>query len=179
MPFMARWAKPLASTLEIDPMTPSNKSAQASQDWTKWLLPAVLIVAAAVFFLQKGEETGTGQSAKIAKETTQINAATLENDIIANIERLRVALPKVSDPASAQAAVSEVRQISNRLAQLKSSEQQLPAEARKSVSDALSTKVTELNLLLERILKEIDYLSGEAKPAIDTLKTELANFSKA
>jgi len=160
-------------------MTPSNKSAPARQEWTKWLLPAVLIVAAAVFFLQKGKETGTAQSTAPAmyQDSTKINPATLE--IIANIERLRVALPKVSDPASAQAAVREVREVSSRLAQLKSSAQQLPSEARKSVSDALSTKVTELNLLLERILKEIDYLSGEAKPAIDTLKTELANFAKA
>jgi hypothetical protein len=160
-------------------MTPSNKSAPARQEWTKWLLPAVLIVAAAVFFLQKGKETGTAQSTAPAmyQDSTKINPATLE--IIANIERLRVALPKVSDPASAQAAVREVREVSSRLAQLKSSAQQLPSEARKSVSDALSTKVTELNLLLERILKEIDYLSGEAKPAIDTLKMELANFSKA
>jgi hypothetical protein len=30
-----------------------------------------------------------------------------------------------------------------------------------------------------RIIKEINYLSGEAKPAIDTLKTELADLSKA
>ena len=162
-------------------MTPSNKSAPARQEWTKWLLPAVLIVAAAVFFLQKGKETGTAQSTAPAmyQDSTKINPATLENDIIANIERLRVALPKVSDPASAQAAVREVREVSSRLAQLKSSAQQLPSEARKSVSDALSTKVTELNLLLERILKEIAYLSGEAKPAIDALKTELANFLKA
>jgi hypothetical protein len=36
-----------------------------------------------------------------------------------------------------------------------------------------------LESILDRIIKEINYLSGEAKPAIDTLKTELADLSKA
>ncbi len=185
--------------------TPSSESASAGksvrQDRARWLFPALLIVAAAVYFLQKPEETKTAQeinqstttvaqqapaketaqigAASTAKETAPVTAATLENDIETNIERLRVALPKVSDPASAQAAVSEIRDVSNRLAQLKSAAEQLSAEARKSVSDAVSARMSELNKLLDRIMKEINYLSGEAKPAIDTLKTKLADLSKA
>jgi hypothetical protein len=186
---------------------PSYKTASARGDRARWLLPALLIAAAAVYFLQTREETRTVQetaelnpatateraqiaevtpatakqtdqiAAAAAKETAQLTA--IENDIATNIERLRVALPKVSDPATAQTAVSEIREISNRLVQLKSTAQQLSAEARKSISGAVSAKISDLNSILDRIIKEINYLSGEAKPVIDTLKTELSNLSKA
>ena len=43
----------------------------------------------------------------------------------------------------------------------------------------VSPKMSDLNSILDRIIKEINYLSGEAKPAIDTLKTEPADLSKA
>ena len=181
-------------------------SGPSSQSWAYWLLPALIIAGAALYLLPKREETRTAQETNqvtpqpapvketaevtpaTAKEGAQIAAAaaketaeltTIENDIATNIERLRVALPKVSDPASAETAVGEIREISNRLAQLRSTAQQLSAEARKSVSGALSAKMSDLNSILDRIIKEINYLSGEAKPAIDTLKTELADLSKA
>ena len=161
----------------------------ASRDWLRWLLPALVIAGAALYFLPKREVAqDIGHSATTApqavpqqapaKETAQVTAATLENDIAANIERLRVALPKVNDPASAQAAVNEMREISSRLAQLKSQSQHLPAEVRKPVVDAVSAKISELNSALDRIIKQISFLNEEAKPAIDTLKTELASLSK-
>jgi len=168
---------------------PSYQSASAGkaggQDWGRWLLPALVVGAAAFFLLQNREETNTAQRTVIeaqqppAKERAQITAATLENEIVASIERLRVALPKVSDPASAPAAVNEIREISSRFAQLKSASQQLSAEVRKPIWDAFSARVSELNSSLDQIIKQIKFLSEEAKPAIDTIKTELANLSKA
>jgi hypothetical protein len=107
-----------------------------------------------------------------------VRQADKENDISANIERLRVALPKVNDPASAQAAVNEMREISSRLAQLKSQSQHLPAEVRRPVLDAVSAEISELNSALDRIIKQISFLNEEAKPAIDMLKTELTSLLK-
>jgi len=142
-----------------------SASSSSSQGWANWILPALLIAAAAFYFLPQ-------------QKTAQEIAASLQNDIGAGIERLRVALPKVSDPLTAQSAVSEIKDVSKRLAELKTAALQLPAEAQKTVSDALSAKISELDAIIDRITKQINYLSGEAKPAIDTLKTELGNLSK-
>jgi len=106
------------------------------------------------------------------------SAVTLQNDILTNITRLQTALARIKDPASAQAAVGEIRDISGRFASLKSAAQQLTPEARQALAQAVQQRVPDLNSTLDRIGNEIN-LGGEARPVIDTLKNELASLSKA
>ena len=193
-------ATPAATTSPVFKGAPAGKTA--SQDWSRWLLPALVVAAAAFYLLQKREDAKTAQTPvqsevivpqaaqpqavpqeapkeAAAKETAPLTAAALENDIGAALERLRVALPKVTEPASAQAALNEIREISSRLAQLKSESQHLSAEVTKPVSEALSAKLAELNTALEQIIKHINFVNNEEKPAIDRLKTELGSLLKS
>lgn len=200
-----RQVTPAATSSPV--ITGASAGSTTSQDWSRWLLPALVVAAAAFYFLQKREDAKTAQApvqsevtvpqasqpqaapqaaaketaAKeaAAKETAPVTAAALENDITATLERLRIALPKVTEPASAQAAVNEIREISSRLAQLKSESLRLSAEAAKPVSAALSAKLAELNAALEQVIKQINFVNDEEKPVIDKLKTELGSLLKS
>jgi hypothetical protein len=123
------------------------------------------------------------QPAPVSTSATIVSSAastpaTLENDILANISRLRAALQTVKDPASAQAALGELKAISDRFGRLKSVAQQLSPESRKALATAIANRVPDLNGLIDRIGSEFN-LSGDAKPAMDTLKSDLASLSKA
>lgn len=174
----------------------------SSRSWAYWVLPALIAAGAALYLLPTGEPqrtaTQNGRDARPAdasqaKPAAPIStaggmpsptpvgaskAAGLQNDILTGISRLQVALNRIKDPASAQAAVAEIRDISSNFARLKTIALQLSPEERKAVAAAVSARMPDLNMILDRIGNEIN-LSGEARPAMDTLKTELASLSKA
>ncbi|MBJ7533858.1 DUF937 domain-containing protein [Rhodomicrobium vannielii ATCC 17100] len=106
------------------------------------------------------------------------SAVALQNDILTNISRLQAALAGIKDTGSAQAAIGEIRDISDRFASLKSKAQELTPEARQALAQAVQQRVPDLNSTLDRIGNEIN-LGGEAKPVMDTLKNELAKLSRA
>ncbi len=116
--------------------------------------------------------TMTPATAPSAGQGVQSTSATLENDILANIFRLRASLQTIKDPASAQAALGDLRDISDRFTKLKVVAQQLSPETRKALAAAVASKVPDLNSLLDRINNEMNW-TGEAKPAMDTLKNTL------
>lgn len=179
------------------PAAARASASGGSRNWVYWLLPALIIAGAALYLLPAGDEARTAQD--INKSTmaqskpapspamggmpspTPVGAskaAGLQNDILTTISRLQVALNRIKDPASAQASVAEIRDISGQFAKLKSIAQELSPDERKAVAAAVAAKMPDLNTIFERIGTEINQ-SGEAKPAMDTLKIQLANLSKA
>src|SRR5258706_909287 len=116
--------------------------------------------------------TMTPATAPSAGQGVQSTSATLENDILANIFRLRASLQTIKDPASAQRALGDLRDISDRFTKLKVVAQQLSPETRKALAAAVASKVPDRNSLLDRINNEMNQ-TGEAKPAMDTLKNTL------
>ncbi len=169
-----------------------ESSAMRSQlRWVYWVLPAVIAAGAALYFLSNGNETQTAEGVNPASNKAAARgpiaspapvgasqAAGLQSDILTAIARLQVALQKIKDTASAQAAAGELKDISRQFARLKSIAQQLTADERKAVAASVSARAPDLNSLIDRIGSKVT-LSGEAKPAMDTVKTELANLSKA
>ncbi len=175
---------------------PAPASSTSSRSWAYWLLPALVLAGAALYLLPTPQESKTAQD--INKNTTTVakdglapapmqntaatpaipTAATIENGIVANIGRLRNALQTIKDPGSAQAALGELRDISAQFGRLKAMAQQLSPDARKAMAAAVASRVPDLNGLIDRLGSEMN-LSGEAKPAMDMLKTELVNITKA
>ncbi|MFT4078992.1 DUF937 domain-containing protein [Rhodomicrobium sp.] len=194
-----------------------SASTGGSANLAYWLLPALIIAGAALYFWpnenrvqQEAEQINrntrtTAPEAKIGEPTTTrtgeagrnaaindstaplppqpsqvagTSAVALQNDILTNISRLQTALGRIKDSGSAQAAIGEIRDISDRFASLKTRAQELTPEARQALALAVQQRVPDLNSTLDRIGNEIN-LGGEAKPVLDTLKNELAKLSKA
>jgi hypothetical protein len=170
--------------------------SSTSRNWAYWLLPALIAAGAALYLLPTQQESRTAQDINkntniAAKDTAApqrdlqttaappaVNtAATLENDIVANIARLRTSLQTIKDPASSQAALSELKEISSQFSKLRALAQQLPLETRKAIAAAVAARVPDMNSLIDRMGTQLN-LSEEAKPAIDNLKSELVSISK-
>jgi hypothetical protein len=181
--------QPAAST-----RTRTEDTSGSSRQWAYWVLPAIVLAGLAAYFLPRNTGTETAQDTRqaarpettVARQTPRevqpttvaaVTPASLENDIMSNVTRLRTALQGIKDTASAQAALPELREISNHLARLNGLAQQLPAETRKTVAQAVSSKVPDLNTMFERVT-EIS-ANNEAKPAIDTLRSHLNGLTKA
>ena len=194
--------------LASEPVTPSasfrrqpasTAQSSPSRSWAYWLIPALILAAAALYLLPEQQASRTAQD--INKNTTIVakdnavlppareapsstlataggpTAATLENDIVTNIARLRNAMQTIKDPGSAQAALGELKDISAQFGRLKAMAQQLPLETRKALAAAVASRVPDLNGLIDRVGSETN-LGGEAKPAMDSLKSELVSISK-
>jgi hypothetical protein len=171
-------------------------------EWLYWLVPAIALAFAAVYFLP-GEQTapsfpGAVKSTLASREPAALPPAeygaaplpalsataasdsigSLENDIITNIAKLRASLQGIKDPASARTSLGELKGISARFTKLKAAAQQLSPKARKALATAVAAKVPDLNVLLDKIASQAT-LNTEAKPAMDTLKLELVSLSKA
>ncbi len=178
-----------AAAISRRPPAPQSSS---SRTWAYWLLPALVLAGAALYLLPQ-QETRTAQDINknttiVAKETPAAApapqtaaapaTASLENALVANIGRLRNALQTIKDPGSAQSALGELKDISAQFTHLKTMAQQLSPESRKALAAAVASRVPDLNGLIDRIGADMN-LSGEAKPAMDMLKTELVNITKA
>ncbi len=179
--------------------TPPVQSSSSSHRLF-WLLPALILAGLAIYLLPIKEETRTAQDVnnKAATESKTTAAlpsaqepapvstvtaaaeptpATLENDIVANIARLRASLQTIKDPATATAALGEIKDISAQFGRLKGIAQQLSPEARKTLAAAVASRVPDLNGLIDRLGSQTEF-SGEAKPAMDSLKFELVGITK-
>ncbi|MBT3070031.1 DUF937 domain-containing protein [Rhodomicrobium sp. Az07] len=200
---------------------PRAATASGGANWAYWLLPALIIAGAALYFwpsenrTQEAQQinrntrmvtpapesaTGSAPSATPFPSRTETqqsatndsaapmppqqsavagtSAVALQNDILTNISRLQAALARITDSGSAQAAMDEIRAISDRFASLKSKAQDLTPEARQALAQSVQQRVPDLNSTLDRIGNEIN-LGGEAKPVMETLKSQLAKLSKA
>ncbi|MFY9642911.1 MAG: DUF937 domain-containing protein [Rhodomicrobium sp.] len=164
-----------------------------------WLVPALILAGLAIYLLPIKEETRTAEDSNnktstVSKTTAATEPApapvvpvttaseatrvSLENDIVANIARLRASLQTIKDPATAKAALAEMKDISAQFGRLKGIAQQLPPEARKTLAAAVATRVPDLNGLIDRLGSQTDF-GGEAKPAMDSLKSQLVGITKA
>jgi hypothetical protein len=180
-------------------LSATTQERSTSRSWAYWLIPALAAAAIVAYFLPPREETRTAQETRPAPaDSAQLQpapqreaapvpasapalgnaATTLENDIVANISRLRASLQNIKDSGSAQAAMAELKDISAQFGRLKVMAQQLTPEARKALAAAVAARVPDLNGLIDRIGSDTNF-SGEAKPAMDNLKSELLSISKA
>jgi hypothetical protein len=187
--------------------TAVEPAPSSSRNWAYWLLPALILAGAALYLLPTGEERRTAEINQTTQQTAPkeparlapaaktelqpapvsttppaepaITTGTLESDIVANIGRLRTTLQNMKDPASIQASLGDLKDISGRFSRLRAVAQQLTPEARKALAAAVASKVPDLNALLDRIGTEINNAGADAKPAMDTLRSDLAGLSKA
>ncbi len=153
-----------------------------AQSWAYWLLPAMILAGAAIYLLPSRVEKGAVDEANktpvAARQTAQVSPApTLENEIVANIGRLRAALQNVKDPGSAQASLTELKNISDQFDRLKVAARQLTPENRKALAATVASRVPDLNNLIDRVGTDQN-LGSVAKPDMDTLKATLVGFSK-
>jgi len=202
------FSQPTQSTTSDRFRRPSAAVAEekSSRNWAYWAIPALVAAGVAVYLLPPREDTRTAQAPAPApvKEQAQLQpsqqpaprsnfqpsavpaagavlgpaAVALENDIVSTISRLRTSLQTIKDTGSAQGALNDLRDIGAQFGRLKAQAQQLSPDARKALAGAVAARVPDLNGLIDRLGSEGTASGGEAKPAMDNVKSDLLSISK-
>lgn len=141
--------------------------------------PAQTAPAQTTEALKASVPDATSPTTEAVDQRLRATVGTLENEASASLDRLLAVLPKLNDSASAQAAVTEIREISSHLAQVHSDSLKLSADAGKTVSDAFSAKLGKINADLEQILRQFSFMNEEEKTTFYKLKADLDALFKS
>lgn len=163
--------------------TPANKAMNAPKEVQasgssamKWLIPALLVVAAILFLpkmLRKASDT-----AEVAKDQADgmVSATTESTKIISDasglIKDATTNIASIKDEATATAAVPKLQDITTKLGGLTNLVAGLPAPLQKTVADALRPWVGKLRDVAQPVLA-LPIVGPRVKPTVDALLLQL------
>jgi hypothetical protein len=113
----------------------------------------------------------TSQAVDSAASAVQ-NAAQVGDDLKGAVGNLTDSFTKITDPASAEAAIPKLKEISTKVDSLNALASKLPADARSSISSVLGTSMTKLKEVSEKAMA-IPGVSEKLKPVVEPLMKKL------
>jgi hypothetical protein len=143
--------------------------AESVQPAARWLLPAVLGLAALalIFVLYRSRPSGVEQP-QILDQTSQLRAE-LHDVVGSTTDTLR----SVTDPASAEAALPKLEAARKTMDEFRSAAAQLPPEARSKFDELLQSGVEGIKEQSER-LATLPGVGDKIKPVLDDLMTRFS-----
>ena len=142
----------------------------------KWLIPALLVVAAILFLpkmLRKGSDTAPvvqDQADGMVSATTE--STKIISDASGLIKDATTNIASIKDEATATAAVPKLQDITTKLGGLTNLVAGLPAPLQKTVADALRPWVGKLRDVVQPVLA-LPIVGPRVEPTVDALLIEL------
>jgi hypothetical protein len=143
-------------------------AASASRNWLYWLIPLLAVAGLLFYLFARPAEQVTQQVQSLTVSGLDIGKQV--NDSVAN---LRSTLGSITDVASAQAALPQLRDVGAQIDKVGSLIQQLTPEQRRSLAGLVNPVMSTLNQLFDKVLA-IPGVADVLKPTIDVLKASLA-----
>jgi hypothetical protein len=150
-------------------------AASATNKWLYWLIPAAAAAAVAAllfYLLAKPTEQVARQDVTVGQSLV-VGGLNIDKQVNDSIANLRTTLAGITDAASAQAAIPQLREAAAQIDKVGGLSAQLSAEQRKLLAGIVSPSLPTLNQLLDKVLA-IPGVADVLKPTIDTLKAKLA-----
>jgi len=154
-----------------------SAGASTSSNWAYWLIPAVALAAVLLYLFTRPGEQVT-QPAPTAAPSASVASADLGKQATDTLTSLRTSLQKITDSASAAAAVPKLQDAKNQINDLRGQVEKLPAEQRKTVAGMVNSTVQAVNELFDKVLA-IPGVSEQLKPIVDAMKADLATLTAA
>jgi hypothetical protein len=154
-----------------------SAAASTSSNWAYWLIPAVALAAVLLYLFTRPGEQVT-QPAPTAAPTASVASADLGKQATDTLASLRTSLQKITDSASAAAAVPKLQDAKNQINNIRGQVEKLPAEQRKTVAGMVNSTVQAINELFDKVLA-IPGVSEQLKPIVDAMKADLATLTAA
>ncbi len=155
-------------------------AASGAPNWMYWAIPLVLIAGGGLWYLMNhgSEEQVTEQVTRPATtaQSAVVGGIDIGKQLGDSLNSVRTSLQDVTDGASATAAVPRLREATAQVDKVNSLLAQLSADQRKTVTGVAASANATLNQSFDKVLA-IPEVSQELKPAIDTLRTKLADLS--
>jgi hypothetical protein len=155
--------------------------------WPYWLAALIVAIALGEYALQRPTEHTVTQSNTVGQPSTRtvgmapadltVDGVNLANQVNSSIGTLKVALPTITDDASAQAALPKINDASAQLDGITARVAKLSPEARSALAKLIVAASPEINQMCEKILS-MPGAGTLAKPAIDNLRAKLDALAK-
>lgn len=166
----------------------SSRAAMATPQmatWPFWLAGLAILAGLGWMYmagrdgLRVAEETSRPAPREtVGSGTPNQTAAELTSQLTKSVEGMRTTLQGITDPASAQAAMPKLQQMTADLDKLNNATTQLPPQARSLVAAQLASLMPAFNQICDRVLA-IPGVAGVAQPLIDLMRTKLRTMSQA
>jgi hypothetical protein len=155
--------------------------------WPYWLAALVLAIGLGEYLLQRPTEPTVTQSQTVTQPSTRtvgmapadltVDGVNLANQVNSSIGALKVALPTITDDASAQTALPKINDASAQLDGITARAAKLSPEARSALAKLIVAALPDINQMCEKILSTPG-AGALAKPAIDNLRAKLDALAK-
>ena len=172
-------------------MVASRQAAAATSQqmptWPFWLAGLAVLAGLGWMYTanrdnaQVAEQTrrpGTTTIETTGAGTPNQTAAELTGQLTRSVEGMRTTLQGITDPASAQAAMPKLQQMTADLDKLNAVTTQLSPETRSLVASQVAGLMPTLNQLFDRVLA-IPGVASIAQPLIEAMRTKLSTMSRA
>lgn len=161
-------------------------ASAAPRTWPLWALGFAALVGFGLYLsghdssqLAEHQPTpATQASTTVGSRTPDIaTAAELKSELSASVSAVRVAILGMTNAATANAALPQLRQAAARLDRLHTKVEELPPGARQGVANVLAPTAARLNQLFDKVLSSPE-VAGVAKPTIDEVRSKLSALSR-
>ena len=155
----------------------TRRSAQAvpSSNWLLWAIPA-LAVAALLLWLFAGPTQQVVQQGVNTAQSLMVGGIDLGKQVTDSLNTLRTTVTSVTDPASAEAALPKLREVTSQIDKVSGTLGQLSDAQRRVLAGLVSPMLSVLNQLFDKALA-IPGVAEVINPTIDTLKSKLATLT--
>jgi hypothetical protein len=150
----------------------SAQAAASSTNWLLWAIPALVIAALLFYLLARPGEQVVQQGVTTAQNIT-VAGMNVGKQVTDTVAGLRTTLGSITDPASAQAALPQLREATAQLDKVTGVLGQLSASQRAVIAGLVNPVMSTLNQLFDRVLA-IPGVADIIKPTIDALRIRLA-----
>jgi len=153
----------------------SAQAAASSTNWLMWAIPALAIAALLFYLLARPGEQVVQQGLTTAQNIT-VAGMNVGKQVTDTVAGLRTTLGSITDPASAQAALPQLREATAQLDKVTGVLGQLSTSQRAIIAGLVNPAMSALNQLFDRVLA-IPGVADIIKPTIDALRVKLATLT--
>jgi Bacterial protein of unknown function (DUF937) len=150
----------------------AGAATSAIPAWLYWLVPLVILAGILWYVLNNQTEQVTQQPVT-PTQSVVVGGVDITKQLNDSLTTLRTSLQGVTDEASAKAALPKLQDVSAEIDKVTNLVGQLSPEQRKLVIGLVSSAMTALNQLFDKVLA-IPGVGEVLKPTIDALKGKLA-----
>lgn len=161
-------------------------ASQATQ-WPYWVVALAVLAGIAWYAIpRQGQETVATQPATtrpatgtvgMAPAALTVDGVNLANQLNSSIDKLKSALPGMTDAAAARAALPKINEATAQLNDLSARVQKLSPDGRSAFVKMIVLVTPSINQMCDKVLADPS-VGPVAKPAIDDLRTKLDSLAK-
>jgi hypothetical protein len=150
-----------------------------NSNWAYWAIPLIVLGGILWYLfanLPQREQLAQRPTPPAQSQSVVVDGVDVKNTLGDSLSDLRTSLQSITDLESAKAALPKLEAAKTQIDKVSSMVGQLTTDQRKTITEVVATAMPTINGLTNKVL-EIPGVSDVLRPAVDPVKTKLADLS--